>query len=58
MLSCYHFLLLINYLFALKRIHILLGETEQAEISKKKVEIWKNKLEIDIKESKRKSKSR
>ncbi len=50
--------LAINYLFALKRMYTLLGETEQAEISKKKVEIWKNKLEIDIKESKRKSKSR
>lgn len=44
----------INYLSGLKRIHTLLGENDKAEIAKKKLEIWKNKLESDIKENKRK----
>ncbi len=48
--------LAINYLSALKRIHTLLGETEKADIAKKKIEIWKNKLETDMKEQKRKQK--
>ena len=48
--------LAINYLSALKRIHTLLGETGKTEIAKKKIEIWKNKLETDIKEQKRKQK--
>ncbi len=39
----------INYLGALKRIHILLGEREEAETIKKKQEIWSAKLEADLK---------
>jgi len=33
----------------LKRIHILLGEREDAETLKKKAEIWSSKLEKDSK---------
>ncbi len=39
----------ISYLGALKRIHILMGEREEAETIKKKQEIWSAKLESDIK---------
>lgn len=39
----------ISYLGALKRIHILMGEREEAETIKKKQEIWSAKLEADIK---------
>lgn len=37
----------INFLSALRRLHILLGEVEQAEVLKKKIEIWKTKMETD-----------
>jgi hypothetical protein len=39
----------ISYLGSLKRIHILMGEREEAETIKKKIEIWSAKLEADIK---------
>jgi hypothetical protein len=39
----------INFLSALKRIHILMGDREDAETVKKKLEIWSAKLETDIK---------
>ena len=39
----------INFLNSLRRIHSLLGERENAETLKKKVEIWTTKLEMDIK---------
>ena len=39
----------INFLNALKRIHILLGEREHAETLKKKADIWAAKLELDLK---------
>ncbi len=35
------------FLSALKRIHILLGEVEKAEVVKKKIDVWKTKLESD-----------
>lgn len=41
----------INFLAALRRLHVGLGETEQAEIVKKKVEIWKAKMEDDLKKA-------
>jgi hypothetical protein len=44
--------LAINYLSALKRIHVLLGETEQAEVTKRKIDIWKTKMESDLKQLK------
>ena len=43
------FKLAISYLGSLKRIHILMGEREEAETVKKKQEIWSAKLEADIK---------
>ena len=41
----------INFLAALRRLHVVLGETEQAEIVKKKAEIWKAKMEDDLKKA-------
>ena len=43
----------INFLSALKRIHILLGESEKAEVMTKKIDGWKLKLETDIKKKKK-----
>ena len=39
----------INFLGSLRRIHVLLGDREEAETIKKKLEIWSAKLETDIK---------
>jgi hypothetical protein len=39
----------INYLGSLRRIHVLLGDRDDAETIKKKLEIWSAKLETDIK---------
>ncbi|MDR2607451.1 MAG: hypothetical protein LBC57_03585 [Treponema sp.] len=41
----------IHFLNALRRLHILLGEPNDAETVKKKFDIWKNKLETDIKKT-------
>jgi hypothetical protein len=39
----------INFLNALRRIHVLVGDREEAESVKKKAEIWAGKLEADQK---------
>jgi hypothetical protein len=39
----------IRFLAALRRLHLLLGESEESEIVKKKIEIWKAKMEADQK---------
>jgi hypothetical protein len=39
----------INFLGALRRVHALMGDREDAETIKKKLEIWAAKLETDIK---------
>ena len=39
----------INFLGSLRRIHVLMGERDDAETVKKKLEIWSAKLETDIK---------
>jgi hypothetical protein len=39
------------YLQALRRIHIVLAEREEAETLKRKVEIWSTKLEADLKKA-------
>ncbi|MDR0447925.1 MAG: hypothetical protein LBH07_04580 [Treponema sp.] len=39
----------INFLGALRRIHVLMGDRDDAETVKKKQEIWSAKLEADIK---------
>ena len=41
----------INFLAALRRLHIVLGEVEQAEVVKKKAEIWRLKMENDLKKT-------
>jgi hypothetical protein len=39
--------LAIEYLSALRRVHIMLGESDEADVVKKKIEVWKNKMEQD-----------
>ena len=39
----------INFLNALKRIHNILGDRNESEQIKKKVDIWAAKLEVDLK---------
>jgi hypothetical protein len=41
----------INFLGALRRIYILLGDREKAEVVKKKFDIWSAKLEADIRKN-------
>jgi hypothetical protein len=37
------------YLHALRRIQILLGEKEEVEITKRKIDVWTQKMETDLK---------
>jgi hypothetical protein len=39
----------VAFLSALKRIHTILGEPDQAEQVKKKLDVWKSKLTADEK---------
>ena len=39
------------YLQALRRIHVVLAEREEAETLKRKIEIWSTKLEADLKKA-------
>jgi hypothetical protein len=39
----------ISFLNALRRIHIVLGDRDEAEMVKKKLDIWSAKLEMDVK---------
>jgi hypothetical protein len=48
------FKLAIGYLSALKRLHTILGETAQAEVVRKKIEVWSQKMEADDKRSENK----
>ncbi|MFP4619052.1 MAG: hypothetical protein ACLFMZ_09450 [Spirochaetaceae bacterium] len=50
----------IRYLSALRRIYILLGESEKSDVIKKKMDVWKSKMEADSKnaESARKKSGR
>jgi hypothetical protein len=41
----------INFLSAVRRLHIVLGETDQADVVKKKIEIWRTKMEADLKKA-------
>lgn len=45
------FKLAISYLSALRRIHMLLGESNESEVVKKKIDIWKSKMEADLRKS-------
>jgi hypothetical protein len=46
----------INFLAAVRRLHVVLGEAEQADVVKKKAEIWRTKMENDLKKSEETSK--
>lgn len=37
----------INFLSALRRLHIVIGEPEETDTVKKKIDVWKTKLEAD-----------
>jgi hypothetical protein len=39
----------INYLSALKRLQTLMGESEELEITKRKIDVWTVKMETDLK---------
>ncbi|HVP19166.1 MAG TPA: hypothetical protein VMU36_09230 [Spirochaetia bacterium] len=41
----------INFLAAVRRLHIVLGESEQADVVKKKADIWRTKMENDLKKA-------
>jgi hypothetical protein len=41
--------LAIAFLSALRRVHVLLGEADKAEVVKRKVDVWKTKLTTDLK---------
>lgn len=45
------FKIAISYLSAIRRIHSLMGDSEDAESMKKKIEIWRAKMETDLKKS-------
>jgi len=45
------FRLAINYLLALRRIHLILNERSEAEEAKKKADIWREKMEKDHKKA-------
>jgi len=39
--------LAIEYLSALRRVHVMLGEGDEADVVRKRLEVWKNKMEQD-----------
>lgn len=41
----------INFLSAVRRLHIVLGESDQADVVKKKADIWRTKMENDLKKA-------
>jgi hypothetical protein len=46
----------INFLSAVRRLHIVLGESDQADVVKKKSDIWRSKMENDLKKAEEKPK--
>jgi len=48
------FQLAINYLSALRRLHMVIGEPEESENIKKKIDVWKVKLEADARKKEKK----
>jgi hypothetical protein len=44
----------INFLSAVRRLHIVLGESDQADVVKKKADIWRTKMENDLKKAEEK----
>ena len=49
------FKLAINYLGGLRRLHVLMGEGNEAQALKKKIDIWRAKMETDLKKLERKA---
>ncbi len=45
----------INYLLAYRRLLVILSDADEAEEVKKKAQVWKDKMETDIKKEKQKS---
>ena len=45
------FKLAINYLSALRRLHVVLGEVEEGEVVRRKIDVWRTKMESDSKKS-------
>ncbi len=45
--------LAISFLSALRRVHILLGENDKAEVVKRRVDVWRVKLNTDLNKGKR-----
>jgi hypothetical protein len=41
----------IIFLAAVRRLHVILGEADQADVVKKKVDIWRTKMENDLKKA-------
>jgi hypothetical protein len=37
----------IRHLAALRRIHAVMGESELADVAKKRIDVWKTKMEMD-----------
>jgi len=50
------FKLSLTYMQSLKRLHAILGERDEAETLKKKIDIWNNKMEADRKRKEEKEK--
>jgi len=48
----------INYLGALRRLSSLLGKAHETEGLKKKIDIWKMKMNSDIKKTEEKNRSK
>jgi len=51
------FKLAISYLAALKRLHMVIGEPDEIEVVKKKIEVWKAKLEDDLRKKEKAAKT-
>ena len=49
------FKLAIGYLSAIRRLHMLLGDSDEADSMKKKIEIWRVKMESDLKKTEQRS---
>ena len=43
----------INFLAGLRRLHLLLGEAEDSDLVKRKLDVWQSKLNMDMKGEKR-----
>ncbi len=50
------FKMAIRFLIGLRRLHVILAENEEAQALKKKIEIWRSKMETDLKKSEEKRK--